>query len=171
VPGEEKLEPVLGHLTSATRLRPGGVYRVSAPGDLRADAELAIEIGADGRPARYGAALELVDVARPPDDFETIVAGNVWHRAFSLSPLRRQPAPELVRAEVRVDGEPAGAAEARVDPVETARIAGELLAAVGERLEPGDRIIAGSILQVPVQPGAEVVADLGELGAVGLKLR
>jgi hypothetical protein len=85
-------------------------------------------------------------VARPPDDFESIVVGNLWHRAFALSPLRHQLPPELVRAEVRVDAKTAGAAEARVDSVETARIAGELLGAVGERLEPGDRIIAGSIV-------------------------
>ena len=171
VPGDEELEPVLGHLTSATRLRPGGVYRAGAPVALRADAELAIEIGADGRPARYGAALELVDVARPPDDFESIVAGNLWHRAFALSPLRRQPLPELVRAELRVDGQGAGGAEARVDPIETVRIASRLLIAVGERLEPGDRIIAGSIVQVAIEPDAEVVADLGELGTVGVKVR
>jgi hypothetical protein len=86
--------------------------------------------------SRVGAALELVDVARPPYEFESIVAANIWHRA-------------------------------RVDVPETVSIARRLLAAVGERLEPGDRIIAGSILQVPVGAGDEIVVDLGELGRVG----
>lgn len=171
VDGEEKLEPVLGHLTSATRLRPGGTYRAEAAGELRVDAELAIEIGAAARPVRYGAALELVDVTRPPDDFESIVAGNVWHRAFTLSPLRQEPRPEVVRAEVRINGEVAGVGEQRVDAIETARIASDLLAAVGERLEPGDRIIAGSIVQVPIAQGDDVVADLAELGEVGVRVR
>jgi 2-keto-4-pentenoate hydratase len=147
------------------------VYRVEEPRELRVDAELAIEIGADGQPARYGAALELVDVAKPPEDFESIVSGNVWHRAFALSPLRSEAPPESVRAEVRINGEVVDAAEGRVDPVETVRIASELLAAVGERLEPGDRIIAGSMVHVPVAPGDEVVVELAELGEVGVRLR
>ena len=114
---------------------------------------------------------------RHPGAEETFPFGEVTSvfkvngKIFALSPLRRQLPPELVRAEVRVDGKAAGASEARVDSVETARIAGELLGAVGERLEPGDRIIAGSIVQVPVERGAEIVADLGELGAVGVKVR
>jgi 2-keto-4-pentenoate hydratase len=38
--------------------------------------------------------------------------------------------------------------------------------AIGDQLQPGDRIIAGSILQVPVGAGDEVVVDLGPLGRV-----
>jgi len=152
-------------------LPPGGVYRAGVPGALRADAELALEIGADGKPVGYGAALELVDVARPPDDFESIVAANIWHRAFALSPLRDEPPPAHARAGIRINGKTVDASERRVDALETARIASELLAAVGERLEPGDRIIAGSLVQVPVARGDEVVADLGELGQVGVRVR
>jgi 2-keto-4-pentenoate hydratase len=39
-----------------------------------------------------------------------------------------------------------------------------------EHLEPGDRIIAGSILHVPVAAGDDVVVDLGELGDVRLTI-
>lgn len=171
VPGEEQLEPVIGHLTTATRLRRGGVYPVGDARELRVDAELAIEIGMAGEPIRYGAALELVDVARPPEDFESIVAGNVWHRAFALGPLRREPPSEVVRAEIRVNDEVAGTGERRLDPDETARLAAELLEAAGERLEPRDRIITGSIVQANVAPGDVVVAALGDLGEVGVRLR
>jgi 2-keto-4-pentenoate hydratase len=45
-----------------------------------------------------------------------------------------------------------------------------LLEALGERLEPGDRIITGSIVQVPVGAGQDVVADLGGLGGARLKV-
>jgi 2-keto-4-pentenoate hydratase len=111
-----------------------------------------------------------VDVARPPHDFESIVAGNVWHRAFALGPLRTEPPPEVVRARVLINGKATEAGEQRVDPAETARIARELLGAVGERLEPGDCIIAGSLVHVPVAAGDEVAADLGELGQIDVKV-
>jgi 2-keto-4-pentenoate hydratase len=170
VKGEEHLEPVLGHLTSATQLEPGGIYPADDAEELRADAEVAVEIGANGQPVRFGAALELVDISRPPHDFETIVAQNVWHRAFALGPLRPEPPAAVVEAKLWINDAVAGSAEEQVDAAETARIAGELLAGVGERLEPGDRIIAGSLAQVPVAPGDEVVADLGELGRVSLRV-
>jgi 2-keto-4-pentenoate hydratase len=147
------------------------VYQTCAAQELRVDAELVVEIGDDGDAIRFGAALELVDVARPPHDFESIVAGNVWHRAFALGAMRREAPAGIVQAAVLVDGKVAGSAERRVDPQETARIARKLLAAVGERLEPGDRIIGGSLVHVSVAAGDDVEADLGELGQVGVKVR
>jgi hypothetical protein len=171
VPGEEHLEPVLGHLTSATRLEPGGVYRSAVAKELRVDAELLVAIGIEREPVAYGAALEVVDVGRPPDDFESIVAGNVWHRAFAVGPLRAEAPPGVISVAVHIDGERAGSTEQRFDGREPVRIASELLAAVGERLEPGDRIIGGSLVHVPVARGDDVVADLGELGRVGVRIR
>ena len=42
--------PVIGHLTSATQLEPGATYRARGAVDLRADAEVAIRLGADVDP-------------------------------------------------------------------------------------------------------------------------
>jgi 2-keto-4-pentenoate hydratase len=117
----------------------------------------------------YGAALELVDVTRPPSDFESIVAGNIWHRAFATGPLHAEPPPEVVRAVVSMNGAVAGEGEQRADPLETARVVGELLRAVGEELRAGDLIIAGSIVHVPAELG-DVVVELESLGAVGVRL-
>jgi 2-keto-4-pentenoate hydratase len=169
VPGEEHLEPVVGYLTSATLLQSGERFDGGKAKELRADAELALEIGPELEPVAFGAALELVDVARPPYDFESIVAGNIWHRAVAFGPLRLD-SPDLVDAEVRINGVSADSNGKRVDPAEAAHIATELLAAVGERLEPRDRIICGSLVQVPVAPGDEVVADLGDLGHAGVRV-
>lgn len=166
VEGEEHLEPAVGYLTSATLLEPGGVFDSSGSTHLRVDAELALEIGDDGRSERYGAALELVDVTRPPDDFETIVAENIWHRAVAFGPLSMDPPAGTFDVHVLVNGVLRDATVARADGDETVRIAERLLEAVGERLEPGDRIIAGSLLHVPVARGDEVVVDLGQLGRV-----
>jgi 2-keto-4-pentenoate hydratase len=41
---------------------------------------------------------------------------------------------------------------------------------MGERLRAGDRVITGSVVQVPVRPGDEVTADLGPLGAPRLAI-
>jgi 2-keto-4-pentenoate hydratase len=35
---------------------------------------------------------------------------------------------------------------------------------MGERLQAGDRLITGAVVQLAVAPGDEVIADLGELG-------
>ena len=138
---------------------------------MRVDAELLVAVGIELEPVAYAAALEVVDVGRPPEDFESIVAGNVWHRAFAIGPVRAEPPPDVVTAAVHINGERTGSTEQRVDGREPVRIASELLPAVGERLEPGDRIIGGSLVHVPVERGDDVVVDLGELGRVGVRVR
>src|SRR3954469_12824928 len=61
--------PVIGHLTSATHIKPGGSVRVGAYAAVRADVEIAVqfardvEVDSDVRDAigRYASALEIVD--------------------------------------------------------------------------------------------------------------
>jgi 2-keto-4-pentenoate hydratase len=161
---------VIGYLTSSTELPPGGEFDASGTRQLRVDAEVALEVGSDGRAARFGAALEFVDVARPPHDFETIVAENVWHRGVAFGPFSSEAPPTTFRARVLVEGAVRDVTEAQVDVAETLAIAMRLLGALGERLELHDRIIAGSILHVPVRVGDDVVVDLGPLGTVGAKV-
>lgn len=160
--------PVLGHLTSATRLDPGGAFHAAGTIDLRVDAELAIEVGPDGEPGGFAAALELVDLDRPADDVEAVVAANVFHRAFVLSSSVPQ-LPDPLRARVLVDGVPRAEGAAAYEPT-LLRRAAELLAAAGERLEPGDRVITGAIVQVPVAAGNDVEVDLGDLGRLSVSI-
>src|SRR4051794_25159692 len=64
-------EPALGHLTTASLLVPGGVYHgAAADRALRAETELAVEVGPDGGVAGLAVALEIVDTGRPPDGLE-----------------------------------------------------------------------------------------------------
>ena len=156
-------EPVVGHLTSATRLRPGAAFRAGSARALRAEAEVALEIGEEGRIAGYAAALELVDVGRPPSDLESIVAANIFHRAFALAPSRPGP-PDPFEARLTVNGT-AHRPDRPPDPFPaTVEVVARHLAAVGERLLPGDRIIAGAVINVPVAAGDEIVVDMGPLG-------
>src|SRR3954449_6810006 len=80
-------EPALGHLTTASLLVPGGAYHgAAADRALRAETELAVEVGRDGDVVGLAVALEIVDTGRPPDGLEAIVAGNVLHPAVASLP-------------------------------------------------------------------------------------
>jgi 2-keto-4-pentenoate hydratase len=161
--------PVIGHLTSATQLEPGAVFDPAGVRSLHADAEVAIVVGADGI-AGYGAALELVDLGSPPDNPHDVVAANVFHRGFALGPVDRPAPPRGASGALVVNGELRDAAPIERDFDGLVVAVGELLAELGEELEPGDRLITGSVVQVPVSPGDEVVADLGPLGRVGARV-
>jgi 2-keto-4-pentenoate hydratase len=173
--------PVIGHLTSASQLASGATYEAGGAA-LHADAEVALAIGRDVAPdadeeaARaaiggYGAALELVDLAEPPVGAEAIVAHNVWHRAFVLAGGVEALPWEGVEGRLIVNGEVRASAPAPTDFADRVLVVARLLGAMGERLQAGDRIITGSVVQVPIAPGDEVVADLGALGSGRAQVR
>jgi 2-keto-4-pentenoate hydratase len=172
--------PVVGHLTSATELKPGSTFRagVSAVA-LHADAEIGLELGKDVDPdasrdtalaalAGYGAALELVDLGGPVGGPEDVVAANVYHRAFALGPLNRSWPLSDVEASLIINGERRASSAALQDIAYLVCSVAALLGGMGERLQAGDRMIMGSIVQVPIATGDEVIAELGALGRVQL---
>ena len=176
-------EPVIGHLTSRTTVAPGGEYSAGSAERLHAEPEVAVEVGravdpgADEDTAReaiagLAPAIELVDLGAARGDLEAIVAGNIFHRAVILGSSRPAFAPEGVRATITVSGEERGAAESPEDFADVVLLTARLLGAAGERLSPGDRIIAGAITPpVPVQPGDDVSLDLGPLGTLDVRIR
>jgi 2-keto-4-pentenoate hydratase len=156
--------PVIGHLTSATLIELGSSCSIGGGPAVMVEPEIAIEVGV-GSVIGVGAAIELIQPDRELDDVERIVAGNVFHRAVVLGPSR--PGDDLPQSEavVTVNGEERGRAPADADVAGTVRLTAELLAEVGERLLPGERIIAGALTPpVPVEPGDRVTVDLGPLG-------
>ena len=172
---------VVGHLTSAACLGNGGEYRVDGlAADLRVDAELAVELraavdptaGTESARAAIGAwapALEIVDLAPVLGDPTAIVATNVFHRAVAFGEW--QPGvDEAIRGVVRINGRERRAREAPTNVAERVLAGARVLDAVGHRLARGDRLITGSIMQVPVVAGDEVEADFGSLGAVRLRV-
>jgi 2-keto-4-pentenoate hydratase len=170
--------PGLGHLTSGSLLEDGGRYDAGGA-ELHADTELAVEIGRDIGPELDAAeaaaavtavcvALELVDLTRPPDDLEGIVVGNVFHRAFVLGRDERPPLAADAVARSVVNGDVRASSTVRVDVGEAVVTIARLLAAVGEQLTRGDRILTGAITQVPVRPGETVAAEIDGLGRVAV---
>jgi 2-keto-4-pentenoate hydratase len=131
-----------------------------------ADAETAREAIAG-----LAAAIELVDVGRPPADVQSILAANIFHRAFVLGPSQAALPAEGVEAEVTVNGEQRARASTPDDYTEVVMLVARQLDTVGEQLREGDRIIGGSLTpQVEVAPGDQVVVGLGRLGRVEVRV-
>ena len=178
---------VVGHLTQATVLAPGTSHSLAGSHLVGAEPEVAIHLGRDvpagagGEAARgaigaLGAAIELVDVDRPLDDLEAILAANVFHRAVALGPPRSERAGGAlagVTARAFRNGEEVASVEAAAagDLSAVVRHVADWLAAFGERLCAGDRIICGSLAPpIWVKPGDRVRVDLGPLGGVEIAL-
>jgi 2-keto-4-pentenoate hydratase len=162
---------VVGHLTSATLLHPGAAYHVRPGQDLHVDVEAYVELG-EGGPgalAGYGVALEIVDLAPLDGEPDSLVATNIFHRAVSFGPA---PAVEPREAEVglRVNGALRCMNTWPNDITERLTAAVEVLEAVGVGLRAGDRIITGSVVQVPVAAGDNIAAVIDSDAAVTLEI-
>jgi len=158
----------IGYLTSATVFDHGAELEAIGGRELRAEAELLVQVARTGPEPRavVGVALELVDVARPPFEPEAIVAANVFHRAAVLGRARAGGLAPGACARLWIDGELREIAPVTTDVAETIAHVGGLLKAVGERLRTGDLILAGSLTHVPVRPGSTAVAEIDGIGAV-----
>jgi 2-keto-4-pentenoate hydratase len=75
-----------------------------------------------------------------------------------------------VEASLTVKGERAAAGRSDADFSDRVQVVADLLREMGEELRLGDWIITGSVVQVPIEPGDDVVADLPPLGRVGLTI-
>ena len=136
------------------------------------ESEVALEIGADGRSiAALFPALEIADEPDLDMEVEQILAGNIFHRAVAFGP--RVETQEPGSARILVNGEeqhtvPAEETGERLEAMVEAVVA--RLAAAGEQLRAGDRIITG-IIAPPhkAEPGDTVRLELESLGGVELR--
>jgi 2-keto-4-pentenoate hydratase/2-oxohepta-3-ene-1,7-dioic acid hydratase in catechol pathway len=97
---------------------------------------------------------------------EAIVEANVFHRAAVLGPARSGGLPSAACARLWVDGELREIAPVTTDvPVTIAHVAG-LLAGLGEQLQAGDLILAGSLIHVPLPEGGAITAEIDGIGQV-----
>jgi 2-keto-4-pentenoate hydratase len=168
--------PLVGFLTDRGLIEDGATVPVGAWTNPMLEPEIAAYIGDDGTIAGLSAAIELADVDVPPADPEAILAGNIYHRHVMLGPVDSSRSDgggigaRLVRAG-EVAAETDDPAALTGDIVDVVRLTGELLAACGERLRPGDVVITGSALPpLSVGPGDTVTAELGPLGSVTVAL-
>jgi 2-keto-4-pentenoate hydratase len=164
--------PLAGFLTSNGLLEDGAVWSLASEGQVIVESEVAVELGDDAR--SIAALLPALELADPPDlsqDVETILAGNIFHRAVAFGPRMETKTPGAARILLNgqeqhaVDAERAGGDLERM--VEA--VAGRL-ADADEQLRPGDRIITG-VLAPPhrAEPGDTVRLELEAVGGVELR--
>jgi 2-keto-4-pentenoate hydratase len=162
--------PLAGFLSTDGLLDNGAEVSL-ADGPVVVESEVAVELGDDAR--SIVALLPALEVADTPDldqDVETILAGNIFHRAVAFGP--RVDTQEPGAARILVNDE----IEHEVAPAETAAHLEAMIEAVSRRLlaadeelSPGDRIITGVIAPPhAARPGDRVRLELDALGGVEL---
>lgn len=163
---------VVGHLTSATLLGADGSHSLAGAEKALLEPEIVVEVGPEGSIAGLGVAAEIVDMPAPPapEDVGEIVAANIFHRAVAIGSSREQDSADGIEAVLSVNGEVVQRGDAGTcDLVATIALVHGVLDEAGERLEAGDRIIAGTLAPpAPVQPGDRATVDLGPLGSLDL---
>jgi 2-keto-4-pentenoate hydratase len=164
--------PLAGFLTTDGLLEDGAEWSLGSEGEVIVESEVAVEIGDDGR--SIAALLPALELADPPDldqDVDTILAGNIFHRAVAFGPRGETSNPGAGRilvngeAQHELSAEHTGANLERMVEAVAAR-----LAEADEELRPGDRIITG-VLAPPhkAQPGDTVRLELDAIGGVELR--
>ena len=159
-------EAVVGYLVDSGVVEPGATTSLAGWVSPAVEVELAVRVGDDGEVAGLGPALELVDLDISFDDIEPVLAGNICHRAVVFGDEVPGADPWSLRATVTKDGSVV-ARDGRLteDPVTTVAFVRRFLGDHGASLEPGERIIAGSVLPpVSVAPGDALEVSFGPLG-------
>lgn len=155
--------PLVGYLMETARVASGEAVRLAGWAKPVAEPEIAVTIGRDlpggadraaaaAAIAALGPAIELADLDPPPDDVETILAGDIFQRHVILGPSDAARAggrlAGLTGVVTRSGAETARTTELAVntgDPVEIVRHVAGTLAAHGARLGAGDVVICGSV--------------------------
>jgi 2-keto-4-pentenoate hydratase len=164
--------PLAGFLTTDTLLEDGGSWSVEDDGQVIVESEVALEVGSDGRSiAALFPALELADEPDLDLEVEQILAGDIFHRAVVFGPRVETREPGAARILVNGDEQhtvPAARTGERLEAMIEAVAA--RLAAAGEELRAGERIITG-IIAPPheARPGDTVRLELERVGGVELR--
>jgi 2-keto-4-pentenoate hydratase len=172
---------VIGFLMADTLLVNGGRY-CPQPGEaLHVDVELACSLAGDiddeaGDAAvmdavtGFATALEVVDLSDKGDPV-SIVSANIFHRAVVFGETAQHSTlPGNAVGSVLRNGVTVSTGPLPDDIPDRVRTVGRTLHAMDERLMPGDRIITGSIVQVPVNPGDLVATQISGLEPARLRI-
>jgi 2-keto-4-pentenoate hydratase len=164
--------PLAGFLTTDGLLEDGAEWALGTEGEVVVESEVAVELGDDAR--SIVALLPALELADPPDlslDVETILAGNIFHRAVAFGP--RVDTDSSGAARILVNGEEqhvVDAERASANLQAMVEAVARRLEAADEQLRPGERIITG-VLAPPhkAQPGDKVRLELEAVGGVELR--
>ncbi len=162
---------LVGFLTDRTAIAAGAETSIEGYANALLEPEIAVFVDGRGGIVEFGLAYELVDLDPPPDDGESILGRNIYHRGVVLGP-ERVASLDGLSARVFRNGEQIAATDdvgaLNGDPIAAARLVGET---VGDRLQAGDVVIAGSIVPpIPLAPGERYRYELDPVGSLELSL-
>lgn len=179
--------PLVGFLTDATTHHSPGTVSCVGWQQPVAEPEIAVYIGTDllngsgdvaGAIAGLGSAIELANVHPPPANIETMLAGNIFHKAVVLgepNPDRAGGLRHDLRARLfRNESEVANTTDLEALTGDLIGIVGhcaELLSLAGGRLAAGDVVIIGSIVPpLAIEPGQTITFELAPLPAISVSV-
>jgi 2-keto-4-pentenoate hydratase len=163
-------DPVVGYLTDTGVTPDGGAVDLTGWTAPAVEVEVAIRVDDKGELGGLAPALELVDLDLPFDDLEPILAGNVFQRGVVFGDEVPGVDPWAVTTEVRRAGAVVAEGSLAEDPATTLAFVRSFLAAHGAALQPGDRIIAGSMVPpLAVASGDTLQVSFGPLGELSVR--
>jgi 2-keto-4-pentenoate hydratase len=180
--------PLVGFLTTRSIVHAGSTLRLHGWLNPLLEPEIAVHIGRDlgagadasavkASIAGLGPAIELADVHPPPEDVERILGDNIFHRQVVVGPpdsSRAGGSVQGIEARVLQNGvlvAETGDPEALTGQLTTVvREVADLLEGLGEALQRGAVIIAGSVVPpLKVAAGDEVRVEFEHLGDLELR--
>ena len=157
-------DPVVGYLVDTGLTPDGATVSLAGWTAPAVEVELAIRVGDDGGVAGLAPALELVDLDLP-SGLEAILAANICQRGVVFGEEVPGVDPWATRVTVTRANEVVAEGHLEEEPATTVAFVRRFLADHGATLEPGHRIIAGSMVApVGVAPGDQLRVAFGPLG-------
>jgi 2-keto-4-pentenoate hydratase len=167
--------PVVGFLTDATLVAPGGTCSIDGWKAPKLEPEIAIHLGPGGEGvAGISAAIELADADQPPTEIESVLAGDIYHRAVVLDRAAAPtPLTHPIAARIERDGEEyavTGDAEAEVGRIEElAAWTVDYLRHFGVETAAGEVVISGSVVPLlDIAQGQHFRHELAGIGATSV---
>jgi 2-keto-4-pentenoate hydratase len=169
--------PLVGFLTDATLLADGAECSVAGWTAPKLEPEIAIHLGAGGEGVvGISAAIELADADLPPTETETVLAGDIYHRAVVLDRSAPPvPLPHPIAARIERDGEEyATTADAEVEVGQIEDLAAwtvDYLSHFGVETAAGEVIISGSVVPLlDIAPGQELRNTIEGVGSLSVRI-
>ena len=157
-------DPVVGYLVDTGVTADGATVSLSGWTAPAVEVEVAVRVGDRGEVAGLAPALELVDLDLPFDDLEAVLAGNICQRGVVFGAEVPGVDPWTMAATVTKAGEVVADGRLVEDPAATVAFVRSFLADHGAVLEPGHRIIAGSVTAPSRRARRALRVSFGPLG-------
>lgn len=167
-------EPVVGYLLDRAVRPDGATVSLEGWSAPAVEVEVAIRVGPldeSGPPTvvALAPALELVDLGIPFDDIEPVLADNICQRGVVFGGDVRGVDASAIAVSATKNGHPVGDGPLVEAPTATTDFVRGFLQTHGAALEPGQRIIAGSLTPpITVAPGDALHVAFGPLGTLSV---